>query len=65
MNLNKVRSKIQVWSFVLRLYKGKVTRKKYQYNQSLFIGENRDEFIIFYVFITNRIVKCSAFKKLK
>lgn len=56
MNLNKVRSKIQVWSFVLRLYKGKVTRKKYQYNQSLFIGENRDGFIIFYVFITNRKV---------
>lgn len=56
MNLNKVRSKIQVWSFVLRLYKGKVTRKKYQYNPSLFIGENRDGFIIFYVFITNRKV---------
>lgn len=46
-----------------RLYKGKVTRKKYQYNQGLFIGENRDEFNIF-IFI-QLIGKCSAFKKLK
>lgn len=42
MDLNKVRSKIQVCHLFIksRLYKGKVTRK-YQYNQGLFIGENR------------------------